>query len=286
MSGAGRRLWLRRAGLRVGLAFACLVLPVLAGGLSSGTAMTALATALLVTAAYLAFWSGLALIVATRSESSAANATALMVCWVMLTLVLPTIANAALTRAVPVHQGVELMLAQRQAVHGAWDLPPEATMEKFFRTHPEWKHTAPLPSRFHWKWYYAFQQLGDESVSPQVVGYRQGLLARQRWTAALGWVLPGVGVQAALHRQADTDLQAQLAYQDRISNFHAQLRAYYYPYLFNEVRFGPRDFAAQPRFNPPARSAETPAGQLLGLGLTGMLALMLGVAAIGRVRPM
>ncbi|CAN7758896.1 MULTISPECIES: DUF3526 domain-containing protein [unclassified Variovorax] len=286
MSGAGRRLWLRRAGLRVALVFACLVLPVLGAGLSSGTATTALATALLVTAAYLAFWGGLALIVATRSGSSAANATALMGCWAVLTLVLPTIANAALARAVPVHQGVELMLAQRQAVHGAWDLPPEATMEKFFRTHPEWKHTAPLPSGFHWKWYYAFQQLGDESVAPQVAAYREALLARQEWTARLGWLLPGVGVQAALHRQADTDLQAQLAYQDRIADFHARLRTYYYPFLFDDVRFGLRDFAAQPRFGPSARSAETPAGQLPGLVLMGIWALVLGVAATGRVRPM
>ena len=285
MPGAGRRLWLRRAGLRTALVFGCLVLPVLAGALGSGSAMATVATALCATAAYLAFWSGLALLVATRSGSSAANATALMGCWAVLTLVQPTIANAALARALPVHQGVELMLAQRQAVHAAWDLPPQATMEKFFRTHPEWRHTAPLPSGFHWKWYYAFQQLGDQSVAPQVAAYREGLLARQRWTSRLGWLLPGVGVQAALHRQADTDLQAQLAYQDRIAEFHARLRAYYYPYLFNEVRFGFRDFAAQPRFSPPARSSETPAGQLPGLGLMAMVALMLGVAATGRVRP-
>jgi ABC-2 type transport system permease protein len=275
MPGAGRRLWLRRAGLRTALVFGCLVLPVLVGALGSGSAMATVAAVLCATVAYLAFWSGLALLVATRGGSSAANATALMGCWAVLTLVLPTIANAALARALPVHQGVELMLAQRQAVHAAWDLPPQATMEKFFRTHPEWRHTAPLPSGFHWKWYYAFQQLGDQSVAPQVAAYREGLVARQRWTSRLGWLLPGVGVQAVLHRQADTDLQAQLAYQDRIADFHARLRAYYYPYLFNEVRFGVRDFAAQPRFSPPARSSETPAGQLLGLC----------VAATGRVRP-
>ena len=285
MPGAGRRLWLRRAGLRTALVFGCLVLPALAGALGSGTAMATVATVLCATAAYLAFWSGLALLVATRGGSSAANATALMGCWAVLTLVLPTIANAALARALPVHQGVELMLAQRQAVHAAWDLPPQDTMEKFFRTHPEWRHTAPLPSGFHWKWYYAFQQLGDQSVAPQVAAYREGLLARQRWTSRLGWLLPGVGVQAALHRQADTDLQAQLAYQDRIADFHARLRAYYYPYLFNDVRFGLRDFAAQPRFSPSARSAAAPAGQLLGLGLMAMAVLALGVAATGRVRP-
>ena len=50
-------------------------------------------------------------------------------------------------------------------------------MEKFFRTHPEWRHTAPLPSGFHWKWYYAFQQLGDESAAPQVAAYRRAVEA-------------------------------------------------------------------------------------------------------------
>lgn len=250
LPGAGRRLWLRRAGLRMALVLGCLMLPVLVGALGSGTTLAAVASVLLTTVAYLTFWSGLALLVATRGASSTANAMALMGCWAVLTLILPTLANAALARAVPVHQGVELMLAQRQAVHGAWDLPPDATMAKFFRTHPEWKDTAPLPSGFHWKWYYAFQQLGDESVAPQLAAYRDGLLARQRWTARLGWLLPGVGVQAVLHRQANTDLMAQLAYQDRIADFHARLRAFYYPYLFNDVRFGSQDFAAQPRFNP------------------------------------
>ncbi|MCX2864264.1 DUF3526 domain-containing protein [Paucibacter sp. PLA-PC-4] len=286
MPGAGRALWLRRAGLRSALVFVSLVLPVLVGALSSGTPMTAVAGVLASAAAYLAFWTGLTLIVATRQAGSAAHAMTLMGCWAVLTLILPTFANAALTRAVPVHQGVELMLAQRQAVHGAWDVPPEATMEKFFRNHPEWRHTAPLPAGFHWKWYYAFQQLGDESVAPQVAAYRDGLLARQHLTSLLGWLLPGVGVQAALHRQADTDLQAQLAYQDRIAEFHAGLRGFYYPYLFNDLRFGSRDFAAQPVFSPPARSPQSPTSQLLALALMGAAALALGVTAAGRLRAM
>ncbi len=286
MPGSGRALWLRRAGLRSALVFVCLMLPVLAGALSGGTPMDAVAGVLASAAAYLAFWTGLTLIVATRQAGSAAHAMTLMGCWAVLTLILPTLANAALTRAVPVHQGVELMLSQRQAVHGAWDVPPEATMEKFFRSHPEWQHTAPLPTGFHWKWYYAFQQLGDESVASQVAAYRGGLLARQHWTAKLGWLLPGVGVQAALHRLADTDLQAQLAYQDRIAEFHASLRGFYYPYLFNDLRFGSRDFAAQPVFSPPAQSPQLPTSQLLALALMGAAALALGVTAAGRLRAM
>lgn len=285
LPGGGRGLWLRRAGLRVGLVFACLVLPVLAGAACSGLPLPALASVLLCTAAYLAFWSGLSLCLAAGGRSSAAQALSLMGCWALLTLVLPTLAQAVLARAVPVHQGVDLMLAQRQAVHGAWDLPREATLAQFFRSHPEWRQTAPLPAGFHWKWYYAFQQLGDERVAPQVADYRQGLIARQAWTERLGWLLPGVGVQAALHRQAETDLRAQLAYQDAVAEFHARLRAFYYPFLFQERRFTPEDFAAQPVFRPRPAASSWPAGSLLGLGLIAGMALGLALRALGRVRP-
>jgi ABC-2 type transport system permease protein len=278
------RLWLRRAGLRTVLATACVSLPVLLGAVFNGMPAKGLAAAMIVIAAYLWFWAGLAVIVATRGRSSAANATALMGTWVLLTLVLPALANAALARAVPVHQGVDLMLAQRQSVHAAWDEPPADTMEKFFGSRPQWRNTAPLPERFHWKWYYAFQQLGDESVGAQVAAYRESLLARQRWTERLGWLLPGVGAQAALHRLADTDLEAQLAYQDAVAGFHERLRSFYYPYLFNEIRFRKSDFSAQPRFEPAQKRVVMPALQVLFLAVVASTAVIVGVRSSRQVR--
>ena len=204
--------------------------------------------------------------------------------WVVLTLVLPALANAALARAVPVQQGVDLMLAQRQAVHAAWDEAPGDTMQRFFQSHPQWRHTAPLPDHFHWKWYYAFQQLGDERVAAQVAAYREGLLARQRWTVRLGWLLPGVGAQGALHRLASTDLESQLAYQDAVAAFHDRLRAFYYRYLFDELKFGESDFSAQPRFEAAQSDADVPASQLLCLVLVAAVVALVGVRSSRRVR--
>lgn len=276
-------LWRRRAGLRSVLVFAALALPVLAGAALNGTPWVAVAGVLAVVAAQVAFWSGVCLLVAVRGRSTVANATALVGAWAVLTLVLPVLAQAALARWVPVSQGVDLMLAQRQAVHAAWDEPPQATLETFLRSHPQWRHTAPLPAGFHWKWYYAFQQLGDDSVAPQVAAYRAGLEARQRWTARLGWLLPGVGAQAALHRIADTDLPAHTAYQDRIADFHTRLRHFHYPYLFDGRPFGAQDFAQQPRFEPPVRRADVPLADLAVLVIVGAAALLAGLLACRRV---
>lgn len=265
------------------LAFACVSLPVLVGAVVNGMPAKAIVAAMVLIAAYLAFWASLAVIVAVRGSSFAANATALMGIWVLLTLVLPTLANAALARAVPVQQGVDLMLAQRQAVHASWDEPPGDTMARFFKSHPQWRNTAPLPDHFHWKWYYAFQQLGDERVAAQVAAYRENLLARQRWTLRLGWLLPGVGAQAALHRLAGTDLEAQLAYQDAVAGFHDRLRAFYYPYLFDELTFGAADVHAQPRFERAESDADVPASQLLCLALLAAAAAILGARSSRRV---
>jgi len=284
MPGAATRLWVRRAGLRLGLVLACLCMPLgLAMGVM-GSGGLALAGALGVVLAYVAFWGGLCLLIAACRWSSTTQATALMSGWVLLTLVLPTLANLAITKRIPVSQGVELMLKQRQNVHAAWDEPREATMQRFFRSHPEWQGTAALPVEFHWKWYYAFQQLGDESVAAEVAAYRTGLLARQRWTERLGWLLPGVAAQALLHRLADTDLPAQLAYQRRIEAFHGDIRAFYYPYVFNERTFGTEDFARRPKYVAAERPPQLAWPQLLPLAGWALGVLGLGAWALRRSR--
>jgi len=221
---SGRRIWQRRAGLRYVLLLAALALPVLIGAIPASTGAGTLAIVLLLIATYLAFWVGVSLLIARRHWRSSANATALMGTWAIVTLILPTLANIALTRTIPVHQGVDLMLAQREAVHGAWEIPRETTMQRFLALYPEYQHTPPLPEGFHWKWYFAFHHLGDESVAGQVARYRAGLLTRQGLTERLGWILPGVGIQSILHRIAATDLNAQLGYQDQIVDFHREIR--------------------------------------------------------------
>ncbi|WP_445116222.1 ABC transporter permease [Acinetobacter sp. WZC-1] len=242
----GKKRWIQRIMLRYSLVFAALGLPFIAGAIFAGTPLLSTLSFLLIILAYLAFWFGLNILIASRQWLSVANATALVGTWVILTLILPTLVNLLLIRSVPVVQGVDLMLQQRDNIHGAWEIPRETTMQNFFKHHPEWKNTAPLPSTFHWKWYLAFHQVGDESVEPLFRQYRHGLETRQQWTNYLGWILPGVAAQSALHQLAHTDLDAQLDYQDQIIAFHEKIRNFYYPYLFNDTPFTRHDFDQRP----------------------------------------
>ena len=256
LPGSTRRLWLRRAGLRFALVVAALLSPLLAGGMISGAPVGGLLAMAGVALLYIAFWFALVLLVAGRAWSSIANATTLMGLWVTLTLVLPTLANIVILRAIPVEQGVDIMLVQRQNVHAAWEVPREETMRRFYVGHPEWAQTAPLSPDFEWKWYFAFHQLGDESVADRVQAYRAGLMQRQQVTNRLGLILPGVGAQQMLHRIAETDLTAQLAQQDRIRGFHKRLREFYYAYLFGARPFTAADFGRAPTWRRPTQPHE------------------------------
>jgi len=122
-------------------------------------------------------------------------------------------------------------------------------MQRSYARYPEWVDSAPLGHGFHYKWYLAFHQNGDESVAERARAYRAGLEARDASGRALGWVLPSVGVQALLTRLAQTDLTAQFDYQDRVRAFHQRLRTFYYGYLFRDRPFAKANFNRSPRFD-------------------------------------
>ncbi|WP_327785560.1 DUF3526 domain-containing protein [Sphingomonas changnyeongensis] len=90
--------------------------------------------------------------------------------------------------------------------------------------------------------------MGDVEVAATARAYREGIARRERAARTLGWLLPPLGLQQALHDVAGTGVAGQLAYQDRVRAYHRRLREFYYPYLFSDRPFGPADFARAPRF--------------------------------------
>lgn len=264
----GRRLWAPRAGARfVGLS-AVVLTPFLAGAVVAGATPWKIAAVAALSLAYIGFWCALSMAVAGAARASLANAMSLAACWLVLTLLAPAAAHVAINAAVPLRQGMELSQIQRTAVHKAWDIPKSETMNAFFRTHPEWATTEPVTTPFHWKWYFAFHQVGDDRVKALARAYRDGVLERASLSERLGLLIPSVGVQTALHRLADTDQHAQMRYLDSIRAYHGELRRFYYPYLFDERPFGRADFALAPAFRPAGEQ-----GSLLGGAFVSLFAL-------------
>jgi len=244
------RLYLRRTVVRLATLWLCIAVPFTVAAITQGVPLLQIIAVLGLAAAYLLFWTALCLLVAWRGWNSGVNAATLATAWVVIALIAPTVANVAIERAIPVEQGAAIARAQREAVNHAWDIPREQTMRTFYARHPEWSESAPLGVDFHYKWYLAFHQNGDDHVAPLVAQYRQGIERRSSAASALGWALPPVGLQVALTRMAETDMYAHLAYQDRIRAYHAQLRRYFYGFLFTDKEFRVRDYEQAPRFEP------------------------------------
>jgi ABC-2 type transport system permease protein len=258
LPGSTSRVFLPRVLVRAGLVGAVLLIPFAVGAMLEAAPPEKALLFAGTMAGLVVLWTLLVVLVARFGGPSTVNAAALAGIWFALTLVGPAAANLVVNAAVPTPEGARLARENRDAVHGAWDLPRQATLDRFLALHPEWSDTAPMTEPFHWKWYFAFQHLGDVAVADLSTAYRQGVERRERLAGTAGWLMPPVGFQRILHRVAETDVEAQLAYQDRVRNFHAQLRAFYYPYLFEDRAFGAEDYALGPRFDVAPAGATQP----------------------------
>ncbi|MEX0298794.1 MAG: DUF3526 domain-containing protein [Kordiimonas sp.] len=230
-------LWRSRAVVRVSLLSLSIFVPFLVGAVISGVSAQHILLVLFVVFAQLLFWTAICLWASARSSSGPAIASGLLAFWVLTTFVIPSVGDAAIESAISAPEGGDIILAQREAVNDAWDLPKEATMDPFVAVHQEWAAHAEVARPFEWKWYYAFQQVGDQTVE-EMSKQRLGAISRRQKLA--GWVAllsPASLTQRTLSNLAETDVIAALRYQQQVRNFHASLRAYYYPLLFKNVAF-------------------------------------------------
>lgn len=250
-AGKPSRLWLPRAGLRLTGLFLALLLPFWVGAAIEGTGIaTVLAASALVLTALLIWW----LIVEAVGRMQASPPVllaALVGVWLALALLVPAVAGAAIETSTPVPDGADILMLQREAVNDAWDLPKEATMRPFLASHPEWAALGEVSKPFEWKWFFAFQQVGDQQAGPVMQAYREGRVARDQAAGIAALVSPTSVVERGFERLAGTDMSGMIAYEDAVRAYHAELRAFHYPMLFRDPPYDPAVFARLPGYTPP-----------------------------------
>ncbi|MEM7583309.1 MAG: DUF3526 domain-containing protein [Acidobacteriota bacterium] len=247
-SGDARLLWFSRAAWRVGALALALLVPLWIAGFASGAGASKLLGASLALLAHLLFWWAVIAWVDTRTWTSTVNLTALIGLWLAFAVVAPAAIKAGVDAAIAVPDGGDIMHTQREAVNDAWDLPQEATMKPFVERHPDMAPYAEIEGTFEWKWYYAFQQVGDQIAEPLSVAYREGRVDRDALAGRLAWLSPPAKLERALQRMAGTDAAAALQYEDEVRAFHADLRAYYYPPMFRGEPVTDAALAERPSF--------------------------------------
>ncbi len=250
---SAQKLWLLRASLRVFALISALCLPVVIGGLFSGTTPSTLVLCVIAVTLYLLFWMIVALWLASDTQTGSYNLTVLLGVWVLLCVVVPAVLTQTIERIVPVPDGGEIVLMQREAVNDAWDLPRESTYGPFLERHPQLSaYTAwNDDDGFEWKWYYAFQQVGDQTVEQISQSYRDGQAKRDQLAQWFSLVSPATLLQRTMEALANTDMHSALAFDNSVRRYHAELRSWYYPKLFKSEEFdAERAIKTVPAYTP------------------------------------
>ena len=231
-AGDAGALFSLRSVLRTMLLGAALLAPFVVAAALSGASIIDTGLLMAVTLCYLLFWMVVSLWVARRLQAGATTAAALLGVWALTVLAIPLTAAAMAERWVDVPEGGEILLAQRETVNRAWDLPKSDTMDAFVASHPEWEDFADIPTPFEWQWYYAFQQVGDESVADLSAALRDGVRRRDRVMQRASLISPPLFVDRFFTRRARTDIRAFQDYDACVRDFHESLRKAHYPMLF------------------------------------------------------
>lgn len=250
MSMTDERLWALRAGLR-GLALSvCVLAPFLLSATLMGTPFTQVISVAAIVVLHGFFWTVLCLVLSSLAQPASVILTGLVASWWLLAVIVPTGVRALIDRAVPVPAGAQIALLQRERVNAAWDLPKETTMTAFTTAYPEWSNHAEVKSPFEWKWYFAFQEVGDRHTASLSLTHRTGIAERDRLAGLASWLSPPALVERTFQRLAKTDVAAHLQYLDRVRQFHSELREFHYPLLFRDEPFKEQRFSKLPVYTP------------------------------------
>ncbi|MFK7958581.1 MAG: DUF3526 domain-containing protein [Lysobacterales bacterium] len=246
----GQRLFTLRALLRGLMLWGVVVIPFVPVAIIEGASATEILAVLSATAFSMLFWLAVCRAVVGRISAGPTCAVCLLGVWLALAVLLPAGGQLLARSLVEVPQGGELLLTQREAVNDAWDLPKESTMEPFMARHPQWAAAKTVSRPFEWKWYYAFQQVGDQTVEDQSQRLREGIAERDRMMSYLSILSPPLLAERWMNRTAETDLAGFRRYETCVRTFHTELRDYYYSMLFGEREFDDDAKAAIPDFVP------------------------------------
>jgi len=245
-----QHVWMMRAGIRIAAVILALSVPLWAGSLLESTDFTIVLFATIAVTVYVLFWGLVAVIQAKAHRAGSVNLAVLAGIWVLFCAVMPTAISLVSNRAVAVPEGGDIILTQREAVNDAWDLPKDTTMKLFLDRHPDWADNATVEKPFEWKWYYAFQQVGDQTAEQLSRDYREGRKKRNRLSSMLSLISPASMIQGYFEKLAGTDMTSSLNYEMRVRNFHAELRKWYYPKLFKDEPYEAGILETLPQYEP------------------------------------
>lgn len=247
MPGSRLNLWLPRIGWRMALAVLCVGGPLALGAAIEGAGLLQCLSALLGLAATGLFWAVVTIFFASRPWRGATIAASLVAVWLALNILVPLSAQLLLVNQVEGPSGSDVALFQREAVNDAWDIPKEETLTPFTARFPQYRVDDEM-GIFDWRWYFAFQTMGDIYASDISSAYRSAIRRRDHISAATSWLSPALAIQRHLQSLAKTDVTAQLDYDAAIRRYHRTLQDFLFPKIFSQAAYELNALREYPKF--------------------------------------
>ncbi|MCU0439933.1 MAG: DUF3526 domain-containing protein [Raineya sp.] len=185
---------------------------------------------------YISFWFSLVWLVVSFHKNSSQNALILLTSWITLTIIVPALMNALVIQLYPIPEAFSTVLDSRDGYHSQWDKAKEPTIEKFHQLYPQLvKYNHPKDKDFSWLWYYAMQQMGDETAVASSKKLKEKIKQRENLSKKLGLWVPTIHTQLTMNTLCFSDITNYLAFIEALERFHEQKRMYFYPKIFSDT---------------------------------------------------
>ena len=231
------------------------------------------------TFSYMFFWFALAFLVNLFSDSSAKNAVSLIMLWVVIVLLIPSVINQLGIRLYPIPSRTLMIKEMRETKAEAAKMQDEI-LDNFLRDHPEYAINDSAQSRNFYHRYMASQKVVKDKLEPIIDNYEEQLRRQQLWSKKLQWISPAVVVQQSLNRLAGNSAEDYGNYRRQVIQFSEKWRNYFTNLLYNNIMFSKQDYTALPKFEYKIASNNTIEISVLALSLIASILLGVGFTSV------
>ena len=244
----------------------------------------------LITVAYAAFWSAVAVLVICVARTSSGAALGLAGSWLVLVVLLPWCMNLAARTLYPPPSRPDYVRAMRDATDAAIR-DKEEVRGRFLNDHPELT-SAPDGSEEVAR--FALNQISsieyiEAQLEPVAANFDKQLERQQALVDRWQWLSPAVLTQQALNEVAGTSAARHQSFLQRTGDYIAAIRRYFNPRLLaGQLEFAafddwPRYAWHEPESGQRDRRLRT---SLIGILIPTALLALAGFALVVRVRPL
>ena len=206
---------------------------------------------LLISAAYLAVWTGIIWLILSWNTGTALSLIAMLCSWLILLVVLPALFNFNLSRPDTDESTATYASRQREIEWETWDLPQKQVLDSFYAVYPVYRNSQAYDtsqtSTRRMMAYYELVARRMQRLTAQADANRlhdiQAVIRSYRYN-------PAVYTQALLNSVARTDISDYEYFHQQTTQFRKQWKSFLYSFHFNDKKFTADDYRSHPAYHP------------------------------------